>query len=249
MVDLDKPLPEEWVGRVGMNIELFPGILFRKSYYIDDEFGLFNRQANGPGKVSENGEYQLQPMATGKELVIAPEEPSQTLIIKNLKDNELKLLDGRAQHSNGWFIVHSLVPGGETKGAIEWLVTPKVIEDYTYNPVVQVSQVGYHPKQEKITIIETGKNDNDLQKASLLRINKEGGLKEVKSETPSKWGNFLRYNYYQLDFSEVREPGMYVVRYKDFTTKPFQINGDVTSGTSGNQPWNIFYRYKCAICA
>ncbi|MGB6153544.1 MAG: hypothetical protein WBG48_16305, partial [Pricia sp.] len=25
IVDLDKPLPEEWVGRVGMNLELFPG--------------------------------------------------------------------------------------------------------------------------------------------------------------------------------------------------------------------------------
>ena len=31
VVDLDQPLPEEWVGKVGMNFELFPGILFGKS--------------------------------------------------------------------------------------------------------------------------------------------------------------------------------------------------------------------------
>jgi endoglucanase len=27
IIDLDKPLPDEWIGRVGFNIELFPGIL------------------------------------------------------------------------------------------------------------------------------------------------------------------------------------------------------------------------------
>ena len=227
VVDLDEPLTEEWVGRVGMNIELFPGILFGKSYYMDDQFGIFNRQANGPGAVSEDGIYELKPMATGKELVIAPEEPSQTLIIKNLKGNDLKLLDGRAQHSNGWFIVHSLVPGGETKAAIEWLVTPNVVENYTYDPVVQVSQVGYHPNQKKIANIETGKYDDDLQKATLFRVDNKGGLTEVKSEVPSEWGKFLRYNYYQLDFSEITAPGMYVVKYKNFTTRPFQISSDV----------------------
>ena len=35
IVDLDKPLPDEWIGKVGFNFELFPGILFGKSYYID----------------------------------------------------------------------------------------------------------------------------------------------------------------------------------------------------------------------
>jgi len=227
VVNLDKPLPEEWVGKVGMNIELFPGILFGKSYYMDENFGIFNRQANGPGMLSKNGMYELEPMATGKELVIAPEESAQTLIIKNLKDNDLKLLDGRAQHNNGWYIVHSLVPGGQTKAAIEWLITPKTIENYTYSPVVQVSQVGYHPNQKKIAIIETDKNDNAIEPAKLLKVDKKGGFTEVKSEIPSEWGNFLRYNYFQLDFSAFKDPGMYVVKYKDFTTKPFQISPDV----------------------
>src|SRR5690606_25534902 len=31
IVDLEKPLPEAWVGKVGFNLELFPGILFGKS--------------------------------------------------------------------------------------------------------------------------------------------------------------------------------------------------------------------------
>ena len=227
VVDLDEALPEEWIGKVGMNIEFFPGYLFGKSYYMDNEFGLFNRQANGPGSYDDDDEYQIKPMATGKELVIAPGTPRQTLKIENLKENNLELIDGRAQHSNGWFVVRSLVPSGATKNAIEWLITPNTLEDYTYDPVVQISQVGYHPAQEKIAVIETDKNDTNLKEAKLLRINNEGGFTEVLSENPSNWGEFLRYKYYQLDFTKIEEPGMYVVKYGDYTTEAFQISKDV----------------------
>ncbi|WP_339649351.1 glycoside hydrolase family 9 protein [uncultured Salegentibacter sp.] len=227
VVDLDEALPEEWIGKVGMNIEFFPGYLFGKSYYMDNEFGLFNRQANGPGSYDDDDEYQIKPMAAGKELVIAPGTPRQTLKIENLKENNLELIDGRAQHSNGWFVVRSLVPSGATKNAIEWLITPNTLKDYTYDPVVQISQVGYHPAQEKIAVIETDKNDTNLNEAKLLRINNEGGFTEVLSENPSDWGEFLRYKYYQLDFTKIEEPGMYVVKYGDYTTEAFKISKDV----------------------
>ena len=224
IVDLDKPLPEEWIGKVGFNMELFPGILFGKSYYMDDEFGIFPLQANGPGFIDDDGNYQLEPMATGDKLVIAPADERQTMTIENLKDNELQLIDGRAQHSNGWYVVRSLVPAGATKNAIEWLITPNAIEDYTYDPVVQVSQVGYHPKQQKIAVIETDVNDKRSLSATLLRVSETGGLEKVKEEKPKDWGNFLRYHYYQLDFTDVTEPGMYVVQYGDYQTEPFQIS-------------------------
>ena len=227
IVDLDRPLPKEWVGKVGMNIELFPGELFGKSYYMDDEFGIFNRQANGPGFYDEDKEYQLKPMAEGKELVIAPTVASQRLHIKNLNGENLQLIDGRAKHNNGWFVVRSLVPEGETKNAIVWLVTPNIIENFTYAPVVQVSQVGYHPNQEKIAVIETDKNDLDIEKIQLSRVNENGSLSNVLTQTPKDWGNFLRYKYYHFDFSEIQEPGLYIINYKTFTSNPFQISEDV----------------------
>ena len=34
-VDLDRPIPREWVGRVGFNFELFPGQLFGKAWLLD----------------------------------------------------------------------------------------------------------------------------------------------------------------------------------------------------------------------
>jgi hypothetical protein len=227
VVDLDKPLPEDWVGKVGMNIELFPGILFGKSYAMDDKSGIFNRQANGPGFRDEDGDFQLKPMATGNQLTIVPEDEKQTLSIKNLKNNDLELIDGRARHSNGWFVVRSLVPEGATKNAIEWLVTPNVVDDFLYSPVVQVSQVGYHPDQEKIAVIETDKHDSSSLKAKLMRINKTGGFTEIMTENPAKWGDFLRYTYYQFDFSKIKEPGMYQIVYGNYTTQPFQISADV----------------------
>ena len=227
IVDLDAPIPEEWVGKIGMNIELFPGILFGKSYYMDNDPGIFNKQANGPGANNSQGEYRIQPMASGKVLVIAPESPKQTLKITNLKNDNLQLIDGRAQHNNGWFVVRSLVPSGATKNAIEWLVTPNVLENFLSSPVVQISQVGYHPGQGKIAVIETDKNDKNVSEAKLLRVKNEGGFEEVISKKPKLWGDFLRYRYYQLDFSTVDKSGMYVVKYGSYTTEPFQIDKDV----------------------
>jgi endoglucanase len=227
VVDLDQPIPAEWVGKVGMNIELFPGILFGKSYYMDNDFGIFSKQVNGPGSTNSDGEYRIKPMATGKVLVVAPETPAQTMMITNLGNGELQLLDGRAQHNNGWFVVRSLVPAGVAKNAIEWLVTPNVATNFLYSPVVQISQVGYHPAQGKIAVIETDKNDKNVQDAKLFRIKNEGGYTEVLATKPKLWGDFLRYRYYQLDFSAVDQPGMYVVKYGDYTTEPFQINKDV----------------------
>ena len=226
-VDLEEPIPAEWVGKVGMNIELFPGYLFGKSYYMDNKFGIFTRQANGPGFYDSDKEFQLKPMAVGKELVISPEDNKQTLSIKNLKGNDLQLIDGRAKHSNGWFVVRSLVPAGATKNAIEWIITPNVVKEYTYKSVVQVSQVGYQTNQPKIAVIETDKNDVSSKEISLLKVNEKGGFTEVLKEKSTLWGDFLRYRYYQFDFSKITESGMYVVKYNNEVTHAFQIAENV----------------------
>lgn len=227
IVDLDKPLPEEWVGKVGFNFELFPGILFGKTYYMDEAFGIFPRQLNGPGYYDADKAYQTTPMANGNKLVVAPETDRQTMTIENLKGNGLQLIDGRAQHNNGWFVVRSLVPKGATKNAIDWLVMPHAMPGWKYEPVVQVSQVGYHPKQQKIAVIETDRTDTRKMPATLYRVSESGGLEKVLEANPKEWGDFLRYHYYQFDFSQVEKPGMYLVKYGDYETSPFQISGQV----------------------
>ncbi|MFA5058215.1 MAG: glycoside hydrolase family 9 protein [Opitutaceae bacterium] len=227
IVDLDQPLPEAWVGRVGFNLELFPGILFGKAYYLDRESGIFPRQAGGAGYRNEQGGYQAAPLATGGKLVIAPESDAQRLTIERVAGGELQLLDGRNGSENGWFIVRALVPQGAATHAIEWLVTPQVLPGWISPPVVQVSQVGYHPRQPKVAVIETDVRDTRRLPASLYRIPENGGLEKVLEAAPKDWGRFLRYRYFQFDFSAVAAPGMYVVQYGDYRTSPFQISPDV----------------------
>jgi hypothetical protein len=227
IVDLDRPLPDEWVGKVGFNFELFPGILFGKSYYMDSQFGIFPRQANGPGYRDSQGEYQLTPMAAGRRLTVAPEVERQTMTIEEMTGAGLQLIDGRARHTNGWFVVRSLIRKGATTNAVEWLVSPHAIRGWKSPSVVQVSEVGYHPKQQKMAVIETDPADKRRLPVTLLRVSENGGFRKVLEALPKDWGKFLRYHYYQFDFTRVEKPGMYVVRYGDYQTDVFQIGSEV----------------------
>ncbi len=227
IVDLDSSLPDNWIGKVGFNFELLPSVLFGKAYYMDKQFGIFPQQANEQNYIDEGGETQVTPMASGKKLTIAPESDKQRMTIENLKGNGLQLMDGRGKFNNGWFVIRSLVPKGATKNAIEWLVTPHAIEGWQSSPVVQVSQVGYHPAQQKIAVIELDAKDTKRSPATLLRVSENGGFETVLQSSPKEWGDFLRYHYLQFDFSSITKPGMYVVKYGNDTTVPFQISDSV----------------------
>ncbi len=149
----------------------------------------------------------LPPMAKGNKLTIVPESDQQRLSILVEKGGELQLLDGRARHNNGWFVVRALVEKGATQNAIEWLVTPNAIRGWRSDPVVQVSQVGYHPAQKKIAVIELDKNDLDRSDAGLYRVLENGEFKSVLISKPKDWGDFLRYHYLQFDFTRFRIRG------------------------------------------
>jgi endoglucanase len=225
IVDLDQPLPASWVGKVGFNFELYPGILFGKSYEIGTRFGTFPRQPNGPGAVRD-GDYEVEAFGHGPVLTVAPESDRQRMTIEAVRGGELQLLDGRAQHNNGWFVVRALVPAGATKSAIEWVVSPHAIPGWKSDPVVQVSQVGYHPRQSKIAVIELDRHETQVEPAVLYRAT-AAGLEKVLERPAKDWGRFLRYHYLQFDFSEVVQPGMYVVGYGDQRSNAFQIGAHV----------------------
>jgi endoglucanase len=226
VVDLDRPLPAAFVGKVGFNFELYPAALFGRSWYLGGVSGIFPRQPNGPDSQDRYGEIQPVPLATGRRLSVAPEADAQRLIIES-RTGDLQLLDGRNKHNNGWFVVRSLLPAGAGKSAIEWVVTPHAIAGWKYQPVVHVSQVGYHPQQPKVAVIELDNSDVAQDAVRVKRISEDGGFEEVLSGKPTPWGKFLRYRYLQFDFSKIVKPGMYVAEYGDFRTQPFQISADV----------------------
>jgi hypothetical protein len=166
------------------------------------------------------------PIAEGTKLVVAPEDDMLRLSIESSTGN-LKLLDGRYIHNNGWFVVRSLVAESATHNAIEWIITPNCIMDWKSTPVIHVSQIGYHPGQEKVAIIELDKNETKRDIPVLLRIAENGQKIEVTRTKPESWGTFLRYNYLKFDFSSVKQEGVYLVKYGNEQSQPFRIAEDV----------------------
>lgn len=47
-VNLDQPVPKEFLGKVGFNFELFPGSLFGKPWLMDNQSGIYPQQPNSP---------------------------------------------------------------------------------------------------------------------------------------------------------------------------------------------------------
>lgn len=226
-VDLEKPLPKAWIGRVGFNFELFPGHLFGKSFLMDDQTGIFPQQPNGP-LVDHHGDVLTAPLAVGKRFTVAPDHDHQRMRVEVKRGGPLELWDGRANHNNGWYILRSEVPEGATKNAIEWIVTPNVVKNWRYSPVIQVSQLGYGAHQAKKIVIEQDALDTKADRVTLSRLT-EDGKKLVRQGKPEVWGRFLRYHYLTYDFSDVTEPGMYVVSYRDQISHAFKIGDDVFS--------------------
>ncbi|MFT3830528.1 MAG: glycoside hydrolase family 9 protein [Opitutaceae bacterium] len=227
VVDLDTPLPDAWIGKVGFNLELFPGLLFGKSFASENGGGQFPLQPAGPGALDAAGEYQQAALATGRILTIAPEDDALRTTIRNDDGGTLELVDGRAQHSNGWFVVRSTVAAGATTGAINWLVTPHALPGWAAEPVVQVSQVGYHPAQQKWATIELDPRDTRRSPVVVSRVGLDGKLETMLSAPGVEWGRFLRSNYLRLDFTKLTAPGLYVVSYGDVRTHAFRIADDV----------------------
>ena len=226
-VDLDRPIPEEFADKVGFNMELFPGVLFGKTWILGNKSGIFPRQANGPGIYDKNGKLvSAQPMASGKQLTVAPEDQMMRLTISS-SGSDLQLLDGRYIHNNGWFVVRSLVTPGVTKKAIEWIITPNSVSNWTSDPVIHVSQIGYRSLQQKYALIELDKNDSKRSDPELERISPDGKSEVVKSAKPDQWGRFLRSDYLKFDFTSVEKEGLYRIRYGNFVSQPFRIAEDV----------------------
>ncbi|MGB8490261.1 MAG: glycoside hydrolase family 9 protein, partial [Bacteroidales bacterium] len=246
-VILDKPLPEKLEGRAGLNLEFIPSSYFRKTFMVDGKPGEFPLYPSSSTKMEPLGNKILQyaghstfddrgrnefivpePLASGKTILMAPEDPENFVKIQSL-DAELMLFDGRDLAQNGWFIVRSLLPAKKTGNVLQWYLEPNAIPNWKRAPVIQFSQVGYNPVQEKVAVIELDKNDNPLQKASLFQVTPEGKFVGKLTANVTQWGNYTRYNYLKFDFSSVREPGIYFIKYGDQSTNTFLIGTDVYS--------------------
>lgn len=228
IVDIDKPLPKNWDNKVGFNLELFPGNLFGDFYMMDGISGTFPRQAVGTMFTDAEGNLQITPLAIGNELVIATDNSEKKIKIIS-KKNKLQLIDERGLHNNGWFVVRSTISEGATNDAVEWIITPTVNNNWRYKPVIQLSQVGYHPKQGKFAVIELDKLTRNFSPIQLLKIENDTTIVIKENLNPQLWGNFLRYKYLRFDFSDIADSGIYKIKYDDIESNPFEIKNELYS--------------------
>lgn len=255
-VDLDKPVPSYLEGKVGFNMELFPGALFGKPWMMDSQTGIYPRQPNSPLMTTESNIHHTGDYYAGKGLkadfdrltakgyspIVADDVIAEPYAVGKVFTSQpddpyrritvesqtepLKLYDGRMNHNNGWFVLRSEVKAGATKGAVRWIITPNVAADWHYTPVVQTSQVGYYPTQPKKVVIELDARDQTQQQVQLMRIAHDGE-QLVASLTAKEWGRFLRYRYLTADFSHITQEGLYIIRYGKAASSVFRIAGNV----------------------
>lgn len=235
-VNLEKPLPQALFGRAGFNLEFLPSAYFEKSFVMDQSTGLFPLYPGGLKEINDKVQPHL--LAAGKQLILAPDDPLRRVSIKST--NELRLYDGRNKAQNGWFVVRSLLPVDKTGTVIDWHIAANVQPDWIRPPMIAHSQVGYHPAQEKIAVIELDRNDKRKAKARLLKTTGDGGTAQILESAPKAWGGYLRYNYLTFDFSSVRESGIYMIEYAGERTAPFRIAGDVYA-TAWQPTLDIFF--------
>ncbi len=226
IIDLEKPLPKQWLGKAGFNLELYPGDLFEKSYCMDGIAGTFPRQLKGPFYERNENYNEVVPLASGNKLIVAPESEKQRMTIESIT-GPIDLLDGRSLHNNGWFIIRSLIPKGATKNTIEWVISPNIIENWKYNPIVHINQVGYFTRQNKTGLIECDRRDSLTRIFQVKQVLPSGEIKTVLSDSAVHWGIYQHFRYYHINFTEVTKPGVYFITYDESQSELFRINNDI----------------------
>ena len=247
-VKLDEPLPADLVGKAGFSLQFIPSQFISKSFQADsdgdgkyDSFGVFPlhpqddmesfdraRTEDQPWYVKdwykEEGDKQPLPLATGKKMTFAAEDDENRIRITS-DSGDLMLYDGRNNTQDGWFIVRTLIPAGETE--IVWHISPDVNKNWVRKPNVAFNQAGYVPNFSKVALIELDPFDDPPIMAYIDRLNADGTYTEVYSGFVSDAVTWGRYKYRTFDFSAVKEPGIYVIRYAGERTNPFPIAQNV----------------------
>jgi len=246
-VILDKPVPKALEGRAGFNMEFIPTSYFGSNYVVDGKAGTFPRypasnteirpltekipQFAGHTTFDDRGRNEFittLPLELGKSFIFAPENPERTVKIQS-EDQDVMLFDGRNLGQNGWFIARSILPSNKKGKVMSWYVEPNAIPNWKREPVIGFSQVGYMPDQKKVAVVELDQNDKALTTASIFKLGADGKFTEALKVNVKDWGTYLRYNYAQIDFSAVKEKGLYYIQYGDQKTNTFQIEDDIYS--------------------
>ncbi|MCV9386967.1 glycoside hydrolase family 9 protein [Reichenbachiella ulvae] len=222
-LNIDKAVPKELEGRVGLNLEFLPASYFEKSFIADGQVGTLPLYPSSNMEFDVNGKTTPKAIAAGQQITLAPEDPERRVTVDG-NGTEIMLFDGRNKAQNGWLVLKSLIPSEKTGTVLEWTLKANTLENWVRKPIIAYSQAGYHPNQEKKAVIELDRNDQAAPFARLIQHLPNGEQKVAKETGLEEWGQYLRYDYVTFDFSSVQAPGVYSISYKGQETKSFVIS-------------------------
>ena len=226
-VNLANALPESLIGKAGFNLEFLPSTYAESGFMTENNVGTLPLYPVGEKEI--NGQTIPRAIAVGHSITFAPGDPSKRVSIHS-NGTSLSLYDGRSKAQNGWFVLRSLLPINRTGEVINWRLSAGSLPNWQRQPVISHSQVGYHPDQKKVITIEFDKNVNKKYKdAQLWRLSADGKHHLVSEKKPLNWGAYKRYQYAQVDFSEVKKTGLYRVSYDGVEGSVFRIDTGIYS--------------------
>ena len=247
-VFLDKPLPERLAGRAGLNLEFLPSAYFEKTYLADGRPGVFPLYPSGPMQARPaatqvrqfeghttfddrgRGEYvEVLPMASGKTLVLAPEDPQRRVVIEC--PGGLQLLDGRNVAQNGWYVVRTPLPAQATGKVVEWSVRPPPSRAGSGTRWSASHRPGTTRRRGRWPSSSSTPRDAPLPMARVLEVTPAGETVERLQAKVEPWGEYLRYRYATFDFTSIDRPGLYVLQYGEQKTPVFLVDPHAYANT------------------
>ena len=214
-ITLDHAVDWTRVKRLGFELELFPEQFWHKTYFAGGRAGIFPERNAGPVTFVEGA----------SEISLAPEDPLTHLVFAST-DATLRLADERtADHVQGFTLSAALAPGSPAR-ALSLRLTPRIDPAWRKASVLRASQAGYRPEQKKQAVLEMDPRDTP-GRVTLQRVHADGTLEAVRTAAPVRWGPVFDSTAWTFDFSDVREPGLYQLRYAEETLGPFRIDRDV----------------------
>lgn len=215
-IDIDQPIDWKKIKEFSFRIEIYPEEYEYKTFNGGGISDYFYEQ--------HMGRRVLIPEAN--KIVIAPEDPQRKITFVS-HNATLSLRDERRDLNVSGYMLFASLKKGSLEKSFSLNITPSIDPDWTKEPVIQVSQVGYHPKQKKTVFLEVQQGTENIHDMELLYLNKNSELESVAKLKANKWGDLYQNTYYTYDFSFAKNSGQYFLKYDTQKVGPFEISPTV----------------------
>ena len=215
-IDFDKDADLSDLKNISFRIEIYPEEYTNNTFNGGGISGYFYDQ--------HFGRKVLIPKA--EKVVIAPEDPQKKIVFEG-ENAVLSLHDGRRDFNISGYMLFASFDKNSPKRSFALKITPSIDPNWTKAPILEVSQLGYHPKQRKTAILEVQPGTENIKELKVLYLNDNCRIDTVATLPFKKWGDLYQNTYYTCDLSMIKDPGLYFLMYDDQRVGPITISDTV----------------------